>query len=168
MSATRILRFGKPICRGLSSWAQLGSLRANNAPVDIHPEVQDALAHKKPVVALETALVTHGLPYPLSLEVPLAMEANVRSSGAIPATIGIIEGRVKIGLEKSEVDRLASRTAKKSVKVSRRDIAAAIATGVDGGIFCMLQCGYCTSHAPIGTTCSATLVFAALAGIKVC
>lgn len=103
------------------------------APVDIHPEVEEALAHNKPVVALETALVTHGLPYPQSLEVPLGLEGIVRSTGAVPATIGIIGGRVKIGLERNELDYLADRTASKPAKVSRRDIAAAIATQADGG-----------------------------------
>ncbi|KAF8961029.1 indigoidine synthase A-like protein [Flammula alnicola] len=136
--------------RNLSSFAQLRSIRARDAPLDIHPEVEDALAHNKPVVALETALVTHGLPFPSSLEVPLALEEIVRSTGSIPATIGIIGGRVKVGLERDELERLADYKKVKPAKVSRRDIAAAIAVEADGG-----------------TTCSATMIFAALAGIKV-
>ncbi|KAH6917520.1 indigoidine synthase A family protein [Coprinopsis sp. MPI-PUGE-AT-0042] len=126
-----------------SIWKQRG------APVDVHPEVEDALARNQPVVSLETALVTHGLPYPQALSVPLELEEAVRSTGAIPATIGIVGGRVKIGLEKHELDRLAQR-AEKPAKISRRDIGAAIASKSDGG-----------------TTCSATLIFSALAGIKV-
>ncbi|KAF8168155.1 indigoidine synthase A-like protein [Crassisporium funariophilum] len=149
MNSLRGLKTSRPIIRRLSSWAQLSSLRAKDAPFDIHPEVEDALAHNIPVVALETALVTHGLPYPSSLEVPLGLEEIVRSTGSIPATIGIIDGRIKIGLERDELERLADRR-RKPAKVSRRDIAAAIAMQSDGG-----------------TTCSATLVFAALAGIKV-
>jgi len=116
-------------CRGLSSWTRR---LPRNAPLDIHPEVKDALTHQKPVVALETALVTHGLPYPTNLDVPLALEEVVRSTGSIPATIGIIQGRVKIGLEKHELERLAEKRMN-PVKISRRDIAAAIATGSDGG-----------------------------------
>jgi len=118
-------------CRGLS---YLTRRLPRDAPLDIHPEVEDALAHQKPVVALETALVTHGLPYPTNLDVPLALEGVVRSTGSIPATIGIIQGRVKIGLEKHELERLAERRMN-PVKISRRDIAAAIATDSDGGSF---------------------------------
>lgn len=114
--------------RGLHS----GILKLRDAPLDIHPEVQEALAHNKPIVALETALVSHGLPYPQSLEVPLAMEQNVRSTGAVPATIGLIGGRVKVGLERHELQRLADPSVK-GFKISRRDIAAAVALGKDGG-----------------------------------
>ncbi|KAF9535420.1 indigoidine synthase A-like protein [Crepidotus variabilis] len=135
--------------RGLSTIPQRASIIGQNLPVDIHPEVEEALAHNKPVVALETALVTHGLPHPASLDVPVKLEKIVRSQGSIPATIGLVGGRVKIGLERNELERLADRRGRPA-KISRRDIAAAIATGRDGG-----------------TTCSATLVFAALAGIKV-
>lgn len=116
------------------SYAQLQSLKGKNAPLDIHPEVEEALAHQKPVVALETALVSHGLPFPQSLDVPLALEEIVRENGAIPATIGIIQGRVKVGLTRAEVERLADgETRKNARKISRRDIGAAIATGADGG-----------------------------------
>jgi pseudouridine-5'-phosphate glycosidase/pseudouridine kinase len=119
------------------------------APIELSEEVEDALATGKPVVALETTIVTHGMPYPTSLTTALSVEANVRKSGAIPATIGLLGGRVRIGLDTSQLERLAaSRT--DSVKVSRRDIGAALALKRDGG-----------------TTCSATLVFAALSGIKV-
>lgn len=126
------MRYSKICSQTLSSWAQLRSLRANGAHVDIHPEVEDALCHRRPVVALETALVTHGLPHPTNLEVPSALERVVRSTGSIPATIGIIEGKVKIGLERHELERLADINAR-PVKVSRRDIAAAMATKAHGG-----------------------------------
>uniref|UniRef100_A0A8H8CQV5 Carbohydrate kinase PfkB domain-containing protein n=1 Tax=Psilocybe cubensis TaxID=181762 RepID=A0A8H8CQV5_PSICU len=138
--------------RGFSTLSDLHSgnrTLLKGTPVDIHPEVEEALAHNKPVVALETALVTHGFPYPSSLKLPLDLEQIVRSTGSIPATIGIIGGRVKIGMTREELDRLASRV-NKPAKISRRDIAAAIALKADGG-----------------TTCSGTLVFTALAGIKV-
>ncbi|KAK1233041.1 hypothetical protein PQX77_003844 [Marasmius sp. AFHP31] len=122
-----------------------------NLPLDVHPEVQEALAHNRPVVALETTLVTHGFPYPTNFELATDLENIVRSSGAIPATIGMIGGRVKIGLEPSELVRLADTKNNSSVvKLSRRDVGPAVALKADGG-----------------TTCSATLMFAALAGIKV-
>lgn len=132
--------------RGLSSWAT--ALRSN-ALIDIHPEVAEALRVREPVVALESTIITHGMPYPVNLETAKSVEQNVRVSGSIPATIGLIEGRIKIGLEPHELERLAE-CRKNPVKLSRRDIGAAVALKRDGG-----------------TTCSATLVFAALAGIKV-
>ncbi|KAI6136598.1 indigoidine synthase A-like protein [Pisolithus sp. B1] len=125
------------------------SLRKTGAPVDIHPEVDEALAHNKPVVALESTIITHGMPYPTSIDMAQSVENIVRSTGCIPATIGIIDGRVKIGLEPRQLEQLASRRAN-PLKISRRDISAAIVSGNDGG-----------------TTCSSTLIFAALAGIKV-
>ncbi|KAI0651934.1 indigoidine synthase A-like protein [Trametes meyenii] len=129
----------------------LAAILKEHAPIDVHPEVQDALAHGRPVVALETTIVTHGMPYPANLETARSVESNVRKAGAIPATIGLIEGRVKIGLEPSELERLADiHTNKNVVKLSRRDLGAAVALKRDGG-----------------TTCSTTLILAALAGIKV-
>jgi pseudouridine-5'-phosphate glycosidase/pseudouridine kinase len=120
-------------------------------PIDVHPEVEQALVEHRPLVALETTIVTHGMPYPVNLETAKSVERHVRSVGAIPATIGLIGGRVKIGLESAQLEYLADlRTNPGPVKLSRRDIAAAIALKKNGG-----------------TTCSATLIFAALAGIKV-
>jgi pseudouridylate synthase / pseudouridine kinase len=132
--------------RGLSS---LTTALKNNTLIDIHPEVAEALRSRKPVVALESTIITHGMPYPVNLETAKSVERNVRASGSVPATIGLIEGRVKIGLEPHELERLAE-CRNDPVKLSRRDIGAAVALKRDGG-----------------TTCSATLVFAALAGIKV-
>ncbi|KAF9270114.1 hypothetical protein L218DRAFT_976075 [Marasmius fiardii PR-910] len=143
--ATQIIRNSRCFSRSLST---LGS---KNLPLDIHPEVQEALAHKKPIVALETTLVTHGFPHPVNYELASELENIVRSTGAIPATIGMIGGRVKIGLESSELARLADTNMNPSVvKLSRRDVGPALAKKADGG-----------------TTCSATLMFASLAGIKV-
>ncbi|KAH9898318.1 indigoidine synthase A-like protein [Cubamyces lactineus] len=136
-------------CKRPSS--SLAAALKEHAPIDVHPEVQEALAHGQPVVALETTIVTHGMPYPANLETARSVERNVRKAGAIPATIGLIEGRVKIGLEPHELERLADvRKNTSVVKLSRRDIGPAIALKRDGG-----------------TTCSATLIFSALAGIKV-
>ena len=125
---------------------------SRHAPVDIHPEVQEALASHAPIVALETTIVTHGMPSPTNLETALSVESIVREQGAVPATIGVIGGRVKIGLQPKELEHLADlENDPPAVKISRRDIASAISTKRDGG-----------------TTCSATLIFAAMAGIKVC
>ena len=119
-------------------------------PIDVHPEIEQALVERQPLVALETTIITHGMPYPANLETAKSVERHVRSAGAIPATIGVIGGRVKIGLETAQLKYLADSRVSTTVKLSRRDIAAAIASKKDGG-----------------TTCSATLIFAALAGIKV-
>lgn len=133
------------------SSTSLQSAQLRGAPVDVHPEVQDALRTGKPVVALESTIVTHGMPFPINLSTARSVEAIVRSTGAVPATIGLIDGRVKIGLEPAQLERLADvQNNPGVVKISRRDIGPAIATGKDGG-----------------TTCSSTLIFAALAGIKV-
>ncbi|KAI0274834.1 indigoidine synthase A-like protein [Gloeopeniophorella convolvens] len=148
-ATTRNLSTSARVSKALPSSLVLA--RESGAPIDVHPEVEQALAENRPLVALETTIVTHGMPYPVNLETARSVERNVRSVGAIPATIGVIGGRVKIGLEPAQLEYLADvHTNPGSVKLSRRDIAAAISLKKDGG-----------------TTCSATLIFAALAGIKV-
>ena len=113
--------------------SSLSAALKEHAPIDVHPEVQDALAHGHPVVALETTIVTHGMPYPTNRETALSVENNVRNAGAIPATIGLVDGRVKIGLESHELERLADVSKNPSVvKLSRRDLGAAIALKRDG------------------------------------
>ncbi|EPQ60620.1 hypothetical protein GLOTRDRAFT_68417 [Gloeophyllum trabeum ATCC 11539] len=118
--------------------------------VDVHPEVQHALHTNTPVVALESTIITHGMPPPTNLATALSVESIVRAHGAVPATIAVVQGRVKVGMDKPLIERLVE-TSKQGgvVKVSRRDVGPVIALGKDGG-----------------TTCSATLIFAALAGIK--
>ena len=155
--ATTMLRLARrpPTCRpsrpSLRSISSLAEAQTKGAPVDIHPEVQDALVHGKPVVALETTIVTHGMPQPTNLETARAVESIVREQGAIPATMGIIRGRIKIGLHANELEHLADiKNNTGVVKVSRRDLGPALALQRDGG-----------------TTCSTTLMFAAMAGIKV-
>ena len=100
----------KTICRILLS---------PHAPLDIHPEVAQALSARKPVVALETALVTNGIAPPTNLAIGLKLEEIVRAQGAVPATIGIVEGRVKVGLERAQMERLADvgEGKRKKVKV---------------------------------------------------
>ncbi len=90
-------------------------------------EVQTALQEQRPLVALESTVIAHGLPYPSNIEVAQAMEATIRSQGAVPATIGIRDGKIKIGLTLDEITRLG--TAQHVQKVSRRDLAFTLATG---------------------------------------
>src|SRR5437763_4628545 len=90
-------------------------------------EVQAALQEQRPLVALESTVIAHGLPYPSNIEVAQAMEATIRSQGAVPATIGIREGKIKIGLTLDEITRLG--TAEHVPKVSRRGLAITFGTG---------------------------------------
>lgn len=115
---------------------------------DIRPEVQSALRNGLPVVALESTLISQGLPWPRNLEVARSLEHIVREEGGVPATIGIIGGRIKVGLSESDLERLARGT--KVRKVSRRDIPIAVAKGQDGA-----------------TTVAATMFLAHQAGIQV-
>src|SRR6266853_3496277 len=94
--------------------------------IELSHEVQTALQAQRPVVALESTVIAHGLPYPANIEVALAMEAMIRSEGAIPATIGIRDGKIKIGLTLDEITKLG--TAQHVQKVSRRDLAFTLAT----------------------------------------
>jgi pseudouridine-5'-phosphate glycosidase len=110
--------------------------------------VQAALQNKKPVVALESTVITHGLPYPQNRDTALAMEAEVNKTGALPATICMMGGNIHIGLESDQLEYIS--TSKNPVKVSRRDIAAAIVAKKDGG-----------------TTVSGTMEIAYKAGIRV-
>jgi pseudouridylate synthase / pseudouridine kinase len=120
---------------GLSCRARTFSAPAlRHSLIDVHPEIQEALNSKKPVVALETTLVSHGFSYPTNLELALELEAIVRSSGAIPATIGILGGRIKIGMDEAGLEVLADHSKGPNiVKVSRRDVAAAVVNKVNGG-----------------------------------
>ncbi len=114
----------------------------------IQPEVLSALAEGRPVVALESTIIAHGMPYPRNLETALLVEKTVREHGAVPATIGIIAGEPVVGLNPQEIELLATR--KGVAKVSKRDLAIVIATKGYGA-----------------TTVSGTLVLAAQAGIEV-
>lgn len=128
-----------------SSYASISKL------IDIHPEVQAALHEKKPIVALESTIITHGMPYPTNIETACSVEEIVRNENATPATIGIVAGRIKVGLENSELQYLADPTNKSSVlKISRRDIGYVISQNLSGG-----------------TTVSATMIVANLTGIKI-
>jgi len=112
------------------------------------PAVTAALHQGRPVVALESAVITHGLPRPLNLEIARKLEAVVRDEGAEPATVAVMDGRVRVGLDEESLERLA--TEENPLKVSWRDMASATASGRDGG-----------------TTVAATLLAAANTGIAV-
>ncbi|MFQ6016743.1 MAG: pseudouridine-5'-phosphate glycosidase [Kiloniellaceae bacterium] len=118
-----------------------------NRYLEIREEVADALASGHPVVALESSLIAHGLPHPENLETARRLEAILREAGAVPATIGLLEGRIRIGLSPAEIERFA--TADDVAKVSRRDLAVVLARKGAGA-----------------TTVAATMAAAALAGIR--
>lgn len=114
----------------------------------IAEEVADALANARPVVALESTVIAHGLPYPRNVETAMAVEAEVRAGGAVPATIAVIDHRIRVGLDRQAMEHLA--TAPQVWKVSRADLGAALASGATGA-----------------TTVAATMIGADLAGIRV-
>jgi pseudouridine-5'-phosphate glycosidase len=118
--------------------------------LNIQTEVALALREKRAVVALESTVITHGLPYPDNKETAAMMETAVRQAGAIPATIAIIQGQLKVGLDPADLEYLATRPMDKVRKCSRRDIALALARGEDGA-----------------TTVAGTMIVANLAGIEV-
>ncbi|MBI4770259.1 MAG: pseudouridine-5'-phosphate glycosidase [Chloroflexi bacterium] len=97
----------------------------------ISPEVAVALARGAPVVGLESTVITHGLPRPQNLELARTLEATVRAAGAVPATVALLGGKVRVGLSEAELQRLAN--AEGALKISRRDFGPAIARGADGG-----------------------------------
>lgn len=117
-------------------------------PLHFSTEVAKARRDKTPIVALESTIITHGMPTPHNLDTARRAEATVRAAGAIPATIAVLQGRLHIGLEDGELQQLAA--AKNVAKLSRADLAVAIATGKTGA-----------------TTVAATMIAAHLAGIEV-
>jgi len=117
--------------------------------LDIAPEVDAALASRQPVVALESTIISHGMPWPENAETARRVEQAVRDNGATPATIAVIDGRLKVGLTPAEVEVLA-RAGQAVTKCSRRDLPYVVATGRHGA-----------------TTVAATMIIAAMAGIQV-
>ena len=101
-----------------------------NSYLDIHPEVEKALKSKLPIVALESSIISHGMPYPENIETALMVEDTVRANNAIPATIAIIKGRLKVGLTKKEIEFLATNDEVR--KISRRDLAIAVSQKFSG------------------------------------
>ena len=117
--------------------------------LDIAPEVVHALNTGLPVVALESTIISHGMPYPQNVATAMQVEAEVRVQGAVPATIAIVNGRLKAGLSAQEIESLG-RSGREAVKVSRRDIPFIVAAGKTGA-----------------TTVASTMIIAAMAGIRI-
>ena len=120
-----------------------------NKYLDVAPEVREALAAGKPVVALESTIISHGMPYPQNVETALKVETIIRENGAVPATIAVIGGRLKAGLTPEEIDHLG-KAGSAVAKASRRDLPVLVAQGKDGA-----------------TTVTTTMIIAHMAGIKV-
>lgn len=120
-----------------------------NRYLDIHPEVQQAIADNKPVVALESTIISHGMPYPKNVETAMLVEEEVRQHGAVPATIAILQGRMIVGLAQEQIEHLGSE-GQKVTKVSRRDIPFMVANKSDGA-----------------TTVAATMILAEMAGVRI-
>ncbi|MFY9514461.1 MAG: pseudouridine-5'-phosphate glycosidase [Rubrivivax sp.] len=120
-----------------------------NPHLDLRPEVADALAAGRAVVALESTIISHGMPWPQNAETALAVEAEVRAAGAVPATIAVLDGRLKAGLSTAQIERLGQEGLAVT-KASRRDLPLLVAQRRNGA-----------------TTVAATMIVAALAGIRV-
>lgn len=120
-----------------------------NQYLDISPEVQQALAEGRPVVALESTIISHGMPYPKNVETAMLVEQTIRDNGAVPATIAILGGRLKAGLSPEEIEYLG-KSGRDVAKVSRRDLPMIVARGADGA-----------------TTVTTTMIIAHMAGISV-
>ena len=117
--------------------------------LDLHPDVAAALAGGQPVVALESTIISHGMPWPHNAQTAFAVEAEVRAHGAVPATIAVLDGRLKAGLTQAQIEQLG-RLGPQASKASRRDLPVLVAQGRTGA-----------------TTVAATMIIAALAGIRV-
>lgn len=120
-----------------------------SAYLDVATPVREALAARQPVVALESTIISHGMPFPQNVQTALQVEAEVRSHGAVPATIAIMDGRLKVGLSAEEIETLG-RAGRAVTKVSRRDMPFVVAAGALGA-----------------TTVASTMAIAAMAGIRV-
>ena len=120
-----------------------------NRYLDVAPEVSAALQQGKPVVALESTIISHGMPYPKNVETALLVEQMIRANGAVPATIAVIGGRLKAGLSRDEIEYLG-KTGRGVAKASRRDLPALVARGADGA-----------------TTVATTMIIANMAGIRI-
>lgn len=120
-----------------------------NIHLKISDEVKNALDEGKPVVALESTIISHGMPYPKNVQTALMVEQTVRDNGAVPATIAIIKGVCTVGCSKDEIEHLG-KAGLSVTKTSRRDIPIVVAKGLDGA-----------------TTVASTMILAAMAGIKV-
>lgn len=119
-------------------------------PMDVQPEIAEALASGRAVVALESTIVSHGMPHPRNIETALAVEDAIRSERAVPATIAVLDGRLKIGITDDDLDRIGDPENNEMQKLSRTNLAACLAAGGSGS-----------------TTVAATMIAAHLAGIRI-
>ena len=117
--------------------------------LNIHPEVRTALEQGKPVIALESTIISHGMPYPQNVETALEVEQIIRDNNAVPATIAVLNGRLTVGMSHEEIDYLG-KAGQAVIKTSRRDIPFIVSKQADGA-----------------TTVASTMIIAAMAGIKV-
>lgn len=115
--------------------------------LSIHPEIRNAITEGKPVVALESTIIAHGMPYPQNVETANLLEQTIREKGAIPATIAVINGKLKAGLTPDELELLGTQ---KVLKCSRRDLPIVMSKGIHGA-----------------TTVAATMIIAEMAGIQI-
>lgn len=122
----------------------------HDAPLSFAPEVAEALAHGRPVVALESTIITHGMPWPQNLEMAREVEQVIRDGGAVPATIAVMDGLIHIGLTDDGLEKLARTPPEQAMKLSRADLAVCLGQGRTGA-----------------TTVAATMICAELAGITV-
>ena len=120
-----------------------------NKHLDISPEVAAALREGRPVVALESTIISHGMPYPKNVETAMLVEKTIRENGAVPATVAVIGGRLKAGLSGAEIEYLG-KAGRNVAKASRRDLPVLVAQGCDGA-----------------TTVTTTMMIAHMAGIQV-
>lgn len=127
----------------------MSELNISSDLLQVSPEVKQALADNKPVVALESTIISHGMPFPQNAQTAIEVEETIRKHGAVPATIAIIGGVMKVGLSQEEIE-LLGREGHNVTKVSRRDLPFVVAAGINGA-----------------TTVASTMIISALAGIKV-
>ncbi len=124
-------------------------MEAYNQYLDVAPEVREALAAGRPVVALESTIISHGMPYPQNVQTALEVEKIVRENGAVPATVAILGGRLKVGITNEEIDYLGKKGLD-VIKTSRRDVPVLVAKGEDGA-----------------ATVATTMLISAMAGVTV-
>jgi pseudouridine-5'-phosphate glycosidase len=117
--------------------------------LDVNPEVREALAEGRPVVALESTIISHGMPYPQNVETAMNVEKIIRENGAVPATIAILKGKLTVGCTPEQIEYLGKKGLAVT-KASRRDLPVLLMRGEDGA-----------------TTVTTTMIGAALAGIRV-
>ena len=127
----------------------MSELNISSELLQVSAEVQQALKNNQPVVALESTIISHGMPFPENAQTALEVEETIRRQGAVPATIAIIHGVMKVGLSREEIE-LLGREGHNVAKVSRRDLPFVVAAGLNGA-----------------TTVASTMIIAAMAGIKV-